>query len=112
MSEAGLDFAPALAEAKALGYAEADPTLDVNGWDAAHKAIILASLAYGFWVDTRHIYVEGIEQITATDICFASKMGYKIKLLAVIKAEGNCDETSNGKCSIEVRVHPTLVPEG
>ncbi len=111
MTQAGLGFAEALAEAQAAGFAEADPTLDVNGWDAAHKAIILASLAYGFWVDTKQIYVEGIEQITATDICFAAKMGYKIKLLAVIKAEGERHETAPGKCSIEVRVHPTLVPE-
>ncbi len=77
---------------------EADPTLDVNGWDAAHKAIILASLAYGFWVPTDKIFVEGIEQITASDIRFAKKLGYAIKLLGIIKA----DE----KSEIEVRVHP------
>jgi len=106
MSQAGLGFAEALKEAQAAGFAEADPTLDINGWDAAHKAIILASLAYGFWVSKDQIYVEGIQQITATDIEFAKKMGYKIKLLAVIKA----DEGSE-KCPIEVRVHPTLVPE-
>ena len=71
MTEAGMGFAEALAEAQAAGYAEADPTLDVNGGDAAHKAIILASLAYGFWVPTDKIFVEGIEQLTASDICFA-----------------------------------------
>jgi homoserine dehydrogenase len=103
MVESGLGFTEALAEAQAAGYAEADPTLDVNGWDAAHKAVILASLAYGFWVPTDKIFVEGIEDITANDICFAKKLGYSIKLLGIIKA----DE----KGEIEVRVHPTLIPE-
>ena len=107
MTQAGLGFDEALKEAQAAGYAEADPTLDVNGWDAAHKAIILASLAYGFWVNTKDIHVEGIEKITAADIEFAQKMGYKIKLLAVIKSDENCTDN----CPIEVRVHPTLVPE-
>ena len=102
MTEAGLGFQEALAEAQAGGYAEADPSLDVNGWDAAHKAIILASLAYGFWVSTEAIYVEGIEEISAADIRFAKELGYCIKLLAVIKA----DE----KGEIEVRVHPALIP--
>lgn len=103
MTEAGLGFQEALREAQAGGYAEADPTLDVNGWDAAHKAIILASLAYGFWVSTEKIYVEGIQEITAADIRFAKELGYRIKLLAIIKA----DE----KGEIEVRVHPTLIPQ-
>lgn len=103
MTESGMDFEEALAEAQAGGYAEADPTLDVNGWDAAHKAIILASLSYGFWIRPDQIYVEGIEEITPTDIQFASELGYKIKLLAIIKA----DE----KSEIEVRVHPTLIPK-
>jgi homoserine dehydrogenase len=103
MVESGLGFADALAEAQAAGYAEADPTLDVNGWDAAHKAVILASLAYGFWVPTDKIFVEGIENITANDICFARKLGYTIKLLGIIKADASGE--------IEVRVHPTLIPE-
>ena len=112
MSQAGLGFAEALAEAQAAGYAEANPALDINGWDAAHKAIILASLAYGFWVNGKEIHVEGIESITAADIEFAEKMGYRIKLLAVIKADGNCGESvAQGECPIEVRVHPTLVPQ-
>jgi homoserine dehydrogenase len=102
MTESGLGFEDALAEAQKLGFAEADPTLDINGWDAAHKAIILASLSYGFWVSTRHIFVEGIEAITAEDIKFARELGYCIKLLAIIKA----DE----KSAVEVRVHPTLIP--
>jgi homoserine dehydrogenase len=93
----------ALKEAQAAGYAEPDPSFDVNGWDAAHKAIILASLAYGFWVPADRIFVEGIEHLTANDIRFARKMGYQIKLLGIIKA----DERSE----IEVRVHPTLIPE-
>src|SRR4051812_34651011 len=103
MVESGLSFADALAEAQAAGYAEADPTLDVNGWDAAHKAVILASLAYGFWVPTDKIFVEGVEHITANDICFARKLGYTIKLLGIIKADASG--------AIEVRVHPTLIPE-
>lgn len=103
MADAGLDFAPALAEAQKLGYAEADPALDVNGWDAAHKAIILASLAYGFWVDPSKVLVEGIEKVTASDIRFADELGYRIKLIAAIKA----DERNE----IEVRVAPTLIPK-
>jgi homoserine dehydrogenase len=103
MTERGIGFEQALGEAQAGGYAEADPTLDINGWDAAHKAIILASLAYGFWVGMDQIFVEGIEKITADDIRFACELGYRIKLLGIIKA----DEDG----SIEVRVHPTLIPK-
>jgi len=103
MTDTGMDFAPALAEAQQLGYAEADPALDVNGWDAAHKAIILASLAYGFWLPPENIFVSGIESLTAADIRFASELGYCIKLLATIKAgKGN---------AVEVRVCPTLIPK-
>jgi homoserine dehydrogenase len=103
MTDEGLDFAPVLAEAQKLGYAEADPALDVNGWDAAHKAIILASLAYGFWINPQDVLVEGIEKVTAVDIRLADELGYKIKLLASIKADTNND--------IEVRVVPTLIPK-
>jgi homoserine dehydrogenase len=103
MSDEGLGFEPVLAEAQKLGYAEADPALDVNGWDAAHKAIILASLAYGFWVDPKDVLVEGIEKVTAADIRFAKALGYRIKLLASIKA------AESGE--IEVRVAPTLIPQ-
>jgi len=103
MTDTGMDFAPALAEATQLGYAKADPTLDINGWDAAHKAIILASLAYGFWLDPAQIQVDGIEKVTAADIRFADELGYRIKLLATIKAG-----TGN---AIEVRVVPTLIPK-
>jgi homoserine dehydrogenase len=101
MTEAGLTFEAALAEAQAAGYAEADPTLDVNGWDAAHKAVILASLAYGTWISCENIYVEGIEKIRASDIAFAEELGYRVKLLGIIKADA--------KGQIEVRVHPTLI---
>ncbi len=102
MTENGLGFADALRQAQDAGYAEADPSLDVNGGDAAHKAIILASLAYGFWVPPEKVFVEGIEHLTANDITFTRKLGYRIKLLAIIKAEAG---------EIEVRVHPTLIPE-
>ena len=111
MTDAGLDFAGALAEAQARGYAEADPTLDINGWDAAHKAVILASLAYGFWVGTDQIFVEGIEKLTATDIRFADELGYRIKLLAIIKADAAVPDDAGGSGGIEVRVHPTLIPK-
>ena len=102
MSELGETYAQSLAEAQRLGYAEADPTLDINGWDAGHKAIILASLAYGFWVPTSGAHVEGIDQVTAADIRFAKQLGYTIKPLAVIRAGADQE--------VEVRVHPALVP--
>ena len=101
MQEAGLDYKAALAEATELGYAEADPTLDINGGDAAHKAIILAALAYGFWVKPEAIRVDGIEEVTATDIAFARHLGYHIKLLATIRSAPDD--------SIEVTVAPTLI---
>lgn len=106
MTEGDLSFHEALAEAQAAGYAEPDPSFDVNGWDAAHKAMILASLAYGFWIPKDQIFVEGIEHLTAADIRFAKSLGYTIKLLGVIKA-GPSSEGSQ----IEVRVHPTLIPK-
>lgn len=113
-AEPGLDFADALRGAQAAGYAEADPTLDINGWDAAHKAIILASLAYGFWVPAERVFVEGIDKVSATDIRFADELGYRIKLLAIIKANAAVAETTLGQSGggpIEVRVHPTLIPK-
>jgi homoserine dehydrogenase len=102
MSEEGRDFASALAEAQENGYAEADPTFDVEGLDAAHKLQILSSIAYGGYIDFDRIYVEGISSISPLDIKYAGELGYKIKLLAITKE-------SNGKR--EVRVHPTLIPE-
>ncbi len=103
MSDAGLDYPEALEEAKALGYAEADPTLDINGWDAAHKAIILASLAYGFWVSPADVLVAGIDCVTKDDVRYADELGYRIKLLATIRLE------TGGE--IGVRVCPTLIPK-
>lgn len=101
MTEERVDFPDALKEAQQQGYAEADPILDVNGWDAAYKAIILSSLAYGFLVNTKHIHVEGIEKVTSSDIRFAECLDYKIKLVATIRA--------NDEGRVEVRVSPTLV---
>ena len=103
MADAGLGFGEALAEAQAKGYAEADPTLDINGWDAAHKAIILASLSYGYWVRTSDIRVEGIEKVGPQDIVYAGKLGYTIKLVAVIKVDDDG--------MVEVRLQPSLVPK-
>ena len=101
MSEAGLTFVAALAEAQANGYAEADPTLDVNGWDAAHKAILLATLAYGFPIAAAAIHVSGIEQVRPADIAFANNLGYVIKLLAVIR------EHADG--AVEIRIQPSFI---
>lgn len=103
MSQAGLPYAEALREAQEKGFAEADPTLDVGGWDAAHKAIILASLSYGFWIPEKDVHVEGIEKVSITDIRFADRLGYAVKLLSVIRA----DEAGR----VEVRTQPTLVPK-
>lgn len=102
MAQEGSDYADVLAEAKRLGYAEADEALDVDGIDAAHKAAILASLAYGFWVPMKDLLVEGIRSVTAQDMAFARKLGYTIKLLATIKPDD--------RRAVAVRVHPTLVP--
>ncbi len=103
MTETGQVFGEVLAEAQAKGYAEADPTLDVGGLDAAHKLQILASLAYNAYIRFSDIYIEGIQGIEATDIAFARELGYRIKLLAIAK------EVSG---ELEVRVHPTMIPEG
>ncbi len=103
MTEAGLDFAEALREAQELGYAEADPALDVNGWDAAHKAILLASLAYGFAIDPERVHVAGIEQVRPTDIEFATRLGYVVKLLAVVR------EHPGGE--VELRLQPSFIPK-
>ena len=101
MEQEKLPFDQVLADAQAAGYAEAEPSLDIDGIDTAHKAAILASLAYGFPVPMSAVYVEGIRGLAQQDIVNAGEMGYRIKLLAVIKhADGE----------VEVRVHPTLVP--
>jgi homoserine dehydrogenase len=101
MTNAGLEFPAALAEAQALGYAEADPALDVNGWDAAHKAILLATLAYGFPIDPAKVHVAGIEQVRPIDIEFATRLGYVVKLLAVVR------EHPDG--AVELRVQPSFI---
>lgn len=101
MSEGKLDFQSALQEAQNLGYAESDPTLDVNGWDAAHKAILLATLSYGFPISPRDVHVVGIEQVKPIDIDFAKQLGYVVKLLAVIR------EHAEGE--IEIRLQPSFV---
>lgn len=98
----GADFATVLADAQRLGYAEAEPSLDVDGYDALHKTGILASLAHGFWVNPKHIYVEGIRRITRQDIQFAGQLGYTIKLLGIVKKTDGIP--------IQVSVCPTLVP--
>jgi homoserine dehydrogenase len=101
MREKGSAFADVLADAQELGYAEADPTLDVGGGDAAHKLAILASLAFGRPVDFGSVHVEGISTITPDDIGFAREFGYHIKLLGIAQA---------GPGGIEQRVHPCMVP--
>ncbi|MBR7782050.1 homoserine dehydrogenase [Undibacterium luofuense] len=101
MRDKGLSFQEVLKQAQELGYAEADPTFDIEGVDAAHKATIMASIAYGIPMQFDKAYVEGITQLEAVDIQFAEELGYRIKLLGIAKrvAEG-----------VELRVHPTLVP--
>lgn len=102
MSEQGEAFDDVLADAKKMGYAEADDSLDVDGIDAAHKAAVLASLAYGFWITTQHVSVEGIRHVSSLDVKMARTLGYTIKLLACIRQHP--DE------AVEVGVHPTLIP--
>ncbi|MBI5450659.1 MAG: homoserine dehydrogenase [Gammaproteobacteria bacterium] len=102
MRDKGRDFADVLREAQALGYAEADPTFDVEGIDAAHKLTILASIAFGIPLQFDKVYTEGISSITREDVAYAEQLGYRIKHLGVSR------RTERG---IEMRVHPTLIPE-
>ncbi len=102
MNAEGLEFKDALAEAKRLGFAEADDSLDVDGHDTAHKAAVLAALAYGFWVTPAQLYTEGLRKVEKQDIVYARKLGYGLKLLAIIKTDADG--------AVEVRVHPTLIP--
>ncbi len=101
MRDKGLDFDVVLKQAQALGYAEADPTFDIEGVDAAHKAALMSAMAFGVPVQFDKAYVEGITQLGAQDIKYAEQLGYRIKLLGITK------KTDKG---IELRVHPTLVP--
>jgi homoserine dehydrogenase len=101
MRETGRDFADVLAEAQRLGYAEADPSFDIDGVDAAHKLTLLAAVAFGTAVDFEGVHVEGIRHVSALDIDFAAELGYRIKLLGVARM------TPHG---LEQRVHPCMVP--
>lgn len=104
MTQHGADFAEVLAEAQALGYAEADPSADVDGGDAADKIAILASLAFGGRINREKVYCEGIRSISAADISFATKLGFVIKLLAIAERPDLEED------ALQLRVHPTLVP--
>jgi homoserine dehydrogenase len=101
MRDKGLSFADVLKEAQRLGYAESDPTFDIEGVDAAHKITILAAIAFGIPMQFDKAYIEGISKLDATDIKYAEQLGYRIKLLGITK------HTSEG---VELRVHPTLIP--
>ena len=101
MRDKGLDFDVVLKEAQRLGYAEADPTFDIEGVDAAHKATLMSAIAYGIPVQFDKAYVEGITKLGAADIKYAEQLGYRIKLLGIAKRQAN---------GIELRVHPSLVP--
>jgi len=108
MRDKGLDFAVVLKEAQRLGYAEADPTFDIEGIDAAHKVTIMSAIAFGIPVQFDKAYVEGITSLTAQDIQYAGQLGYRIKLLGITKR--SIDTHSGGVRGIELRVHPALVP--
>ena len=101
MTDEGLDFLLVLKEAQAHGYAEADPTLDIEGMDSAHKLQILVALAFRTFVELKDIHTEGITRVTAQDIEYARELGYRIKLLAIAKAADG---------AVEARVHPTMIP--
>jgi homoserine dehydrogenase len=107
MREKRIDFASALADAQRHGYAEADPTFDITGVDAAHKATIVSAIAFGVPVQFAKAYIEGIVDLQAADIAYAEQLGYRIKLLAITKRR---DAGRSAVAGIELRVHPTLVP--
>ena len=102
MEDEGLGFEDCLADAQRLGYAEADPAFDVDGFDTAHKLAILSTLAFGVALDIQSLHVEGIRSITPADLSAASELGYRIKLLGIARRSGN---------RIDGRVHPTMVPK-
>jgi homoserine dehydrogenase len=101
MRDKGLDFAVVLKEAQRLGYAEADPTFDIEGVDAAHKVTLMSAIAFGIAVQFDKAYVEGITKLSATDIRYAEQLGYRIKLLGITKRVAS---------GVELRVHPSLIP--
>ncbi len=108
MSDGGGSFAEALAQAQALGFAERDPTADVEGWDAAAKAAIIASVAFGVAVVADDVHREGISGVTPEDIVMADRLGYVVKLLAVVEAVA---DPHGGPGEVAVRVHPAMVPK-
>ncbi len=108
MKNEGADYSAVLADAQRLGYAEADPTADVDGGDAADKLSILASLAFGCRVDRAAVHCEGIRRITASDIAYADRLGFVIKLLAIAKRLASATPEAE---TLQLRVHPTLVPK-
>ena len=110
MQSEGGEFTDILADAQKLGYAEADPTADVDGLDAADKIAILASLAFAGRIKLQDVHCEGIRQVSATDIAYAQKLGFVIKLLALAKREEIASDTPELE-TLQMRVHPTLVPQ-
>ncbi|NCP41300.1 MAG: homoserine dehydrogenase [Rhodoferax sp.] len=109
MRDKGLDFGVVLKEAQALGYAEADPTFDIEGIDAAHKATLMSAIAFGVPVQFDKAYIEGITKLGAADIKYAEQLGYRIKLLGITKRRQS--DASQGQADgIELRVHPCLIP--
>ena len=111
MRDKGRPFADVLTEAQELGYAEADPTFDVEGIDAAHKLALLASIAFGIPLQFDKVYCEGITAITLQDVNYAEELGYRIKHLGfAVRREGD-DSGDNSTAGIELRVHPTLIPQ-
>ncbi len=112
MRDKGLDFATVLKEAQRLGYAEADPSFDIDGIDAAHKATIMSAIAFGIPVQFDKAHVEGIARLQAADIRYAEQLGYRIKLLGITKRRDDVGARTPGGAAggIELRVHPTLVP--
>ena len=110
MRSKGLDFGVVLKEAQRLGYAEADPTFDIEGVDAAHKATIMSAIAFGVPVQFERAHVEGITKLQAADIRYAEQLGTRIKLLGITKRREDLGTTPGGVGGIELRVHPTLIP--
>jgi homoserine dehydrogenase len=109
MRDKGLDFSHVLKEAQRLGYAEADPTFDIEGIDAAHKVTLMSAIAFGIPVQFDKAHVEGISQLSAIDIKYAEQLGYRIKLLGIAKRRA-ANSSLNTTDGIELRVHPSLVP--
>ena len=102
MRDQGRDFPEVLAEAQALGYAEADPTFDIEGIDAAHKLTILASITFGIPLQFDQVYIEGISRITREDVAYAEQLGYRVKHLGIARRDAG---------GVQLRVHPTLIPQ-